>query len=88
MILALCATCRKAIYSWETSSLIEGLPSEVSWSHYVRDDEHFAVPSEGVRERKLICAVCRQPQRWQGPVWGWMCVNTHCVPSGVDNGGQ
>jgi hypothetical protein len=85
VILALCATCRKAIFSWETPSLIDGLPSEILWTHYVRDDEHFAVPSESIRERFLYCASCRRRQVL-GPA-GWYCANIRC-PSRVDNGGQ
>ena len=76
----LCGTCRRAIFSWVTPSLFPGLPHGVEWSHYVKDEEHFAVPCRSIRDRILRCAVCRQPQVWHRD--GWVCVNPHCEGSG------
>lgn len=51
MIFTLCATCNRVIFSWETPSMLEGLPPAVEWTHYVRCDiadpesgKHDAVP--------------------------------------------
>lgn len=64
--------------------MLPGLPDHTEWTHFIRDEEHFAVPSKSIRERRLMCAVCRQPQRWYGPVWGWMCANEHCTSARLD----
>lgn len=49
MMMTLCATCHRAIFSWETPSAIEGLPPDIGWTHYVAAKygdfgEHKAVP--------------------------------------------
>lgn len=80
MTVTLCGTCRKAIFSWETPSMLPGLPPDVEWTHFIRDEEHFAVPSRSIRDRRLMCATCRQPQVYDH---GWHCGNTYC-PSRVD----
>jgi hypothetical protein len=58
VILTLCGTCDRAIFSWETPSLIEGLPPEVEWSHYVPAQhgecgDHFAVPPRNWNKPRL-----------------------------------
>jgi hypothetical protein len=73
----LCATCNKSIFSWETPSMLPGLPPDVEWTHFIRDEEHFAVPCKSIRDRILYCAVCRRRQAF-GPA-GWYCPNIHCA---------
>lgn len=76
---ALCGTCRKAVVSYETPSMLPGMPSEIVWIHFVLSGKHAAMPMPGVRE--AMCAVCRQPQ--MRDQHGWHCVNIHC-PSRLD----
>lgn len=56
--------------------MLAGLPPDVEWTHFIRNEEHFAVPSRSIRDRVLHCADCRQPQIWTPH--GWECGNDHC----------
>lgn len=46
--MTLCAVCHRVIISWETPSMIEGMPPDVQWNHYMMVTDHKAQPPKFV----------------------------------------